>query len=332
MPHTNKKIRLKSNTDVVLISVLLAIYLVLVLFKTRLPIAVLLGPLMLLMVSDHFTPTQAVVHSFPFLFFLGFQIYTGEYMPSSKTPLNAYLLTYNTSSVLSVVGYSVYISKILKIKEISYQRKFLVRQLLLTSILTGALFIIILMLRLGYVIDLVIEPMSVIYAIILGAFILTVVHLFYIDRRKENTSKNIEKIESESELAYGLTRETVTEYGQRVEVFFNSSKDFLNINFNLQKLSKALDIPKHHLSVCFINYFGMNFYNLLAKYRVEYAITIAARSTNFTWDSIAYDCGYCSRSTFNKHFKNFTGYLPSEIKTKGGDKLDNTDLNFLQPE
>ena len=112
---------------------------------------------------------------------------------------------------------------------------------------------------------------------------------------------------------YGLSELELQSYGQQIELFFNTSDKFLEMNFSLDVLAKDLQIPKHHLSVCFTQYFESNFYKLLAKYRIQKAVKLAENLSFHTWEAIAHDCGYSSRSTFNKHFKKNTGYLPSEF-------------------
>ena len=57
-----------------------------------------------------------------------------------------------------------------------------------------------------------------------------------------------------------------------------------------------------------------NFYNYINALRIKEFIRLASlpESKKYTMLSLAYECGFNSKSTFNKHFKENTGKTPTE--------------------
>lgn len=310
-----KKIKMRNNLDIVLLSSVLFVYLLLHFVDIRLPIAVLTSPFLVLTVYRRTTLLKILLHSLPFIFFLGFYMLT--FSNNYKNLLSSYRICYNCFSVLSLIVYSGHIILVLRNRELSYPRKLFIRQLLWINLLIALIFVSFFLIRTGLLVDISYSIMLIIKALVFSLLMLSFSYLFFMSKQRKSRVKK-------EKLAYGLNQKQIEEYGMKVEEFLENSNLFLNTNFNLSNLSKILNIPKHHLSICFTNYFGMNFYNLLAKHRIEYAINMAVKSPNLSWDSIAFDCGYCSRSTFNKHFKNYTGYLPSEIQL-----VDNGGIGYL---
>ncbi|QIL41201.1 helix-turn-helix transcriptional regulator [Pedobacter sp. HDW13] len=114
-----------------------------------------------------------------------------------------------------------------------------------------------------------------------------------------------------------LKSEQINEYKERIKKHFDGSKCFLRSNFSLEILSRELDIPQHNLSQVFNLYLGKNFYGYIAEYRIEYALTqLRSNNGKLKMESLAYQCGFNSRSSFIRYFKEITGYVPSEYCQK----------------
>jgi len=88
---------------------------------------------------------------------------------------------------------------------------------------------------------------------------------------------------------------------------------FKNEELTLVELSKILDAHPNHLSQVINEMEGKNFYNYINALRIEEFIKIASLPENkkYTMISLAYDCGFSTKSTFNKHFKLQTGKTPT---------------------
>ena len=93
---------------------------------------------------------------------------------------------------------------------------------------------------------------------------------------------------------------------------------FLNPTLSLSVLSKELNIPAHHITQTLNEHADMNFYDFVNNLRVlEFKKRIhAPEHKNFSLLGIAFDCGFNSKSSFNRIFKIFTGLTPSEYQKK----------------
>ena len=113
-----------------------------------------------------------------------------------------------------------------------------------------------------------------------------------------------------------LKPEEAEAYAEKIRIFMQSGKPFLDPNLTLAQLSDALEIPSHYLSQVINEVFGLNFFNFVNGYRVE---EVKLRILNPKYDSfsvlgIALECGFNSKTAFNRIFKNMTGLTPTEYK------------------
>jgi AraC-like DNA-binding protein len=100
------------------------------------------------------------------------------------------------------------------------------------------------------------------------------------------------------------------------------SKPYLNKDLTLFSLSYQLHIQPNHLSQVINMFEGKNFFDFINYYRVnEVKLHLTQNSkSNFSLLGIAYDCGFNSKSSFNRAFKKFTGQTPSEYNKSIADK------------
>lgn len=104
-------------------------------------------------------------------------------------------------------------------------------------------------------------------------------------------------------------------YLRKIEDYFLTCNDYLDPSYNFEKFSRDLKINKQQLSHFLNNELNLNFYQLLAFYRIEFAQKrIREFAHIYTIESLMLECGYHSKSTFNKHFKNIVGKTPSEYR------------------
>ena len=85
-------------------------------------------------------------------------------------------------------------------------------------------------------------------------------------------------------------------------------------DLTLSLLAKRLNVHPNHLSQVINEKEEKNFYNYINSLRIKEFIRLASLPDNkkFTMISLAYDCGFNSKSTFNKHFKSYTSKTPSD--------------------
>ncbi len=105
-----------------------------------------------------------------------------------------------------------------------------------------------------------------------------------------------------------------SELGLLILDFFNNSKAYLKPNFTITNLATSLDVRKEAVSEVVNREMKISFYNLVAKYRIEYAKQILLTQEHMTIESIVDQCGFHSRTTFNKYFLKYVGVKPSEFR------------------
>ncbi len=132
---------------------------------------------------------------------------------------------------------------------------------------------------------------------------------------------NEKQVEKESEERYkksGLSEKKAKEYLDRLLQYMKEEKPYLNGKLSLNEVASHLDISINHLSQVVNGHLGISFFNFVNKYRIDEMKSKLSNPENkqFTLMAIACDCGFNSKSSFNKIFKNTTGCTPSEyIKT-----------------
>jgi len=95
-----------------------------------------------------------------------------------------------------------------------------------------------------------------------------------------------------------------------------SSKTYQNPDLTLPQLATEMGISSHILSQVINEQFNLNFFDFVNQYRVEeFKQRITNPSyNNFSLLGIAFECGFNSKSAFNRILKKATGYTPSQYK------------------
>lgn len=86
---------------------------------------------------------------------------------------------------------------------------------------------------------------------------------------------------------------------------------------SIGELAKHLEIHPNYLSQLINEKKGKNFYEFINSYRIEEFKRLVAIPENqkLTLLSLAYDCGFNSKSSFNRYFKKTLGQTPSQYFT-----------------
>ncbi len=116
----------------------------------------------------------------------------------------------------------------------------------------------------------------------------------------------------------GLTVDKISNLANRLTTQMETEKPFLNEDLSLSILAEQSQISQSHLSQIINQHFQRNFYDFVNQYRVEEAKKKLS-SPEFDHLSIlgiAFECGFKSKSSFNRYFKKYTGSSPSEFKNK----------------
>lgn len=102
----------------------------------------------------------------------------------------------------------------------------------------------------------------------------------------------------------------------RMERLLTEQQVFKENELRLDDLAAYLNTSRHQLSQVINEHYGMNFFELINKYRVEYVrqlLTDPAYS-QYTIIQIAYEAGFNNKASFNRYFKKEYGLTPSAYR------------------
>lgn len=103
---------------------------------------------------------------------------------------------------------------------------------------------------------------------------------------------------------------------EKIVNYLKKRKAFLNPDFNLEMMASDLEISRHKLSQIINTGQNKNFHKLINEYRIQEvkAMLVDPAYGHFSVLGIAFECGFNSKSAFNRIFKEETGLTPSEYK------------------
>lgn len=111
-----------------------------------------------------------------------------------------------------------------------------------------------------------------------------------------------------------LTKEEMDNYMNTINSFLKSERIFIDPLISLERLSKSVKIPEKIISQVINQSEGLNFNDLINRYRIEFAQQMIREEKFDKVIEVAYECGFNSKTTFNSAFKKFTGLTPTEFK------------------
>lgn len=118
-----------------------------------------------------------------------------------------------------------------------------------------------------------------------------------------------------STLRQGNTLADLEAWKTKLSSLMEKEKLYENAELSIWEVAQLLDTHSRQVSQIINQGFGMNFNDFVNRYRVEAVIRkMEAGEHNLqTLLGIAYDCGFNSKSTFNRSFKRHTGLSPNEF-------------------
>ncbi|WP_421765068.1 helix-turn-helix domain-containing protein [Ekhidna sp.] len=111
-----------------------------------------------------------------------------------------------------------------------------------------------------------------------------------------------------------LTEDQIKQSLKKIEDRMVNDRLYLNHNLNLTGLAEAVSITPDHLSQVINQELSVNFYDFVNQYRIKEAQKrlLDPQYSNYSILGIALDCGFNSKSSFNRIFKKHLGITPSE--------------------
>ena len=115
----------------------------------------------------------------------------------------------------------------------------------------------------------------------------------------------------------GLTEEASGALHQELKRLMTEDALYRKSDLSINDLSSKLGVHPNYLSQIINQKEKKNFYDFVNTYRLEEFKRLIAvpKNQQFTLLSLAYDCGFSSKSSFNRYFKRVTGQTPSEYST-----------------
>jgi AraC-like DNA-binding protein len=112
----------------------------------------------------------------------------------------------------------------------------------------------------------------------------------------------------------GLSEEKESLYYAKLEALIIEEKVYTNPEISLNLLASKLEIHPNYLSQVINHKTGKTFYDYINTFRVEEfkRLVILPENQQFTFISLAYTCGFNSKSTFNRYFKKTVQVTPSQ--------------------
>lgn len=123
----------------------------------------------------------------------------------------------------------------------------------------------------------------------------------------------------------GLQKEMADKIHQDLKHLVETDKVFKQEELSLAQLAQQLGVHPNILSQVINTYENKNFYDYINSLRVREFKTLALLPENsrYTLLSLAFECGFNSKTAFNRNFKKITGQSPSEYLKEVNVKLLN---------
>ncbi|MBI2833980.1 MAG: helix-turn-helix transcriptional regulator [Acidobacteria bacterium] len=90
-------------------------------------------------------------------------------------------------------------------------------------------------------------------------------------------------------------------------------ENYWKTDLRLPEAARAAGVSRDYLNVLLRQFAGMTFRQLLNRYRVEKCLD-AIRERDYSLTETSSMCGFASLTTFERHFKRWTGRLPKDYR------------------
>jgi len=103
---------------------------------------------------------------------------------------------------------------------------------------------------------------------------------------------------------------------QKLNAAISSQQLYKNSQLSLGELAKVVNLSSHQLSQLLNDNLGKNFTTFINEYRIEEACKMIAANHPFSLESIGYEVGFNSKSTFYTAFKKVKATTPLAYKER----------------
>lgn len=188
------------------------------------------------------------------------------------------------------------------LEEFSYQDKIDLQWLRILTWGLGAIWLLI------FVSDEILFGGVVVFVFLIGFFGIRQARIFThhigeaVEAGKEKYSKS------------GLTKEMSDKLYRSLTALMNKDALYRRNDLSIDDLADKLDVHANYLSQVINEREKKNFYDFINQYRVQEFKKLASdpKNRHLTLLGLAFECGFNSKSSFNRYFKKATGQTPSE--------------------
>jgi AraC-like DNA-binding protein len=120
----------------------------------------------------------------------------------------------------------------------------------------------------------------------------------------------------------GMDAGMMNDYEAALASFMQKSRIYLDPDLSLEGLATRMKMSRHHLTQLLNERLEKNFYSFINEYRIGEAIDrLNDPSLQVNILSLAFDCGFNSKSSFNIYFKKITGTTPTAYRKQQLERL-----------
>jgi AraC-like DNA-binding protein len=171
--------------------------------------------------------------------------------------------------------------------------------------------------------DKYIFPVAVLFLFLIGYLGIKQVGIFS-NQPLETYRMELDQRERKKYEKSGLGEQAAKELHERLIRLMLAEKPYLDTELTLGDLAARLQTHPNYLSQIINEMEGGNFYDYINALRIQEFIDRVKDPTHqrFTLVALAFDCGFNSKTTFNRNFKKITGQTPSAYLGEMAIQLD----------
>ena len=304
------------------------------------PLLFLFGPLLFLYVKSLATENfsfkkKDLLHLFPLLFISLHRSVSGpasiSNIPDHNTPQYIYNKVYYTLLVLSFLIYWIFSLKLLLAhhRKIPYQfSNYTSKNSLRWLTFVLSLFLVLFCADLvnSFIIRVLEIEIGRFSFLILNLTIFTFIMTFFgINQNAIYKSQNENSVlilpentepQSGKTVRTGLTEKQIADLNKTILNYLRQKRPWLNPDYSLQMMADDLKVSRQKLSEVINQGQKKNFYKLINEFRVAEVKEMLnnPKYSNYTVLGTGLECGFNSKTSFNRIFKEETGFTPSEYK------------------
>jgi AraC-like DNA-binding protein len=113
-----------------------------------------------------------------------------------------------------------------------------------------------------------------------------------------------------------LGEEEARQIHLQLQLLMKTEKPYQDPDLTLTNLSQKIGVHPNILSQVINSFEKKNFYEYINEYRIENFKQLIRSPENNTLLSLAFECGFNSKTAFNRNFKKATGLSPSDYMTQ----------------